>query len=120
MFRPVDNLGGPPYEVGLGENQWPQTPETFRKVSKDYIDAVVSLATEVVRAIAIGLQVDEKVLLSRVDKSFWNLRIIGYEATKEYTDTSKVSGIGEHTGNLCCCSFALELTQLTTIQTSAF
>jgi isopenicillin N synthase-like dioxygenase len=98
MFRPVDNSAGPPYEVGFGENQWPRTPETFRTVSEKYVEAILRLATEVVRAIAMALGLNEEVLLGRVDKSFWNLRIIGYEATKGHTNTSKVSGIGEHTG----------------------
>jgi isopenicillin N synthase-like dioxygenase len=69
-------------------------------VFEKYTSAVLSFAMEVVRAIAVGLGVDEKVLLSRVDKSFWNLRIIGYEAMNKKADVSKVSGIGEHTGRL--------------------
>jgi isopenicillin N synthase-like dioxygenase len=87
-------------------------------VSENYIEAVFSLATEVVRAIAMALEVDEKLLLSRVDKSFWNLGIIGYEATDENTITSKVSGIGEHTGNYPSHSLKREVTHLTQIWTS--
>jgi len=98
MFRPVDNSKGPPYEIGFGENQWPKTPQEFRDISEKYINAVFSLASEIVRAIAMALEVDEQVFVGRIDKSFWNLRIIGYEATDENEDTSKVSGIGEHTG----------------------
>ena len=106
-FRPVDNSAGPPYEVGFGENQWPQTPAEFRDVSEEYISAVLTLALEVVRAIAVALGVDESVFMSRVDKSFWNLRIIGYEATDENASGSKVSGIGEHSGKqfLFLCSW---------------
>lgn len=48
------------------------------------------------KAIAIGLGVDESIFLSRVDKSFWNLRIAGYEGRKPTNDT--LVGIGEHTG----------------------
>jgi len=105
MFRPVDTVGGPPYEVGFGENQWPQTPKSFRSMAEQYVDAVFSLATEIVRAIAMALEVDEAVLLSRVDKSFWNLRIIGYEATDANITTPKIAGIGEHTGNPCSVVF---------------
>jgi len=110
MFRPVDNSGEPPYEVGFGENQWPQTPETFRSTAEQYIDTVFALATEIVRAIAMALEVDETVLLSRVNKSFWNLRIIGYEATDAKLATSKVSGIGEHTGDSLIHSPRREIT----------
>lgn len=84
-------------------------------MSEEYITAVLSLAMEVVRAIAMALEVDEKVLLSRVDKSFWNLRIIGYEAMEEKADISKVSGIGEHTGRLYSGLSMLGIWQLTPI-----
>ena len=113
MFRPVDNSEGPPYQVGFGENQWPQTPKTFRNTAEQYIDSLFLLATEIVRAIAMALEVDETVLLSRVDKSFWNLRIIGYEAAYEKNTTSKVSGIGEHTGTELVRSLSLRIAQLT-------
>lgn len=76
-------------------------------MSEKYIEAVFSLATEIIRAIALALEIDEDVLLSRVDKGFWNLRIIGYEATSGKTNTSKVSGIGEHTGYSYSPSFFL-------------
>jgi len=62
-----------------------------------------------VRAIAMALEVDETAPPARVDMSFWNLRIIDYEVTKENTDTSKVFGIGEHTSRPCCHSLTLEL-----------
>ncbi|KAH6710680.1 hypothetical protein BKA61DRAFT_658553 [Leptodontidium sp. MPI-SDFR-AT-0119] len=77
LFRPVDNSQGPPYEIGYGENQWPETPGSFRQVSEKYIDAVLSLAMEVVKAISIGL-------------------ILGYKAAPK-TENEAVSGIGNHT-----------------------
>lgn len=87
-------------------------------MSEEYTSAVLSLAIEVVRAIAMALDVDEEVFVSRVDKSFWNLRIIGYDATDEKADTSKVSGIGEHTGELSSVFTSLEVWQLTGTQIS--
>lgn len=77
---------------------WPETPKDFRAVSETYINSVLSLATEVMKAISIGLEVDEMEFLNRIDKSFWNLRILGYEATSPKSVTSAVSGIGDHTG----------------------
>lgn len=50
------------------------------------------------RAIALALGVDEDIFVSRVDKSFWNLRVLGYEAVDENTAKERVSGIGQHTG----------------------
>ena len=70
MFRSVHNAEGPPYEVGLGENQWPQTPKMFRDAPEEYISSVLSLGIEVVKAIAVALDVDEKVLVSRADQNF--------------------------------------------------
>ena len=61
---------------------------------------VLSLAVEVMKAIALALGVDQEVFVGRVDQSFWNLGIIGYDATDEKADSSKMSGIGEHT---CPC-----------------
>ena len=55
---------------------------------------------EVIRAIAMAVEVDEEVFVGRVDKNFWSLRIIGYEARNEMTESLKVSGIREHTGEL--------------------
>ncbi|KAI1611909.1 oxoglutarate 3-dioxygenase [Exophiala viscosa] len=97
IFRPVDNSAGPPYEIGLGENQWPTVPKNFREVSERYVDGLLTLATQLMRVIAIGLGVDEQLFLSRIDKSFWNLRILGYKATDPEATTPSVSGIGEHT-----------------------
>jgi hypothetical protein len=79
-----------------------------------YIKVIFSLAnvTEVVRVIAIALNVNEKVFLSRVNKSFWDLRIIGYKSTNENKDTLKISRIGEHTGNFGHCFLTVEVCQL--------
>lgn len=96
FFRPVDT-SGPPYEVGLGENIWPTTPADFRSVSERYIDSVVSLGISVTRAIAMALEVPEDIFTTRIDKAFWNLRILAYEGTDTKSGETKVAGIGEHT-----------------------
>jgi hypothetical protein len=48
IFRPVKTTG-PPYELGLGENLWPETPGDFRAIAEKYIANLIFLATEVVR-----------------------------------------------------------------------
>jgi len=98
MFRPVDCNIGPPFEVGYGPNKWPSTPKDFRETSEVYIESVTSLGTNVIKAIALGLGIDEGFFTNRIDKCFWNLRIIGYEATNTTDRSSKEAGIGEHTG----------------------
>ncbi|KAI9729230.1 MAG: hypothetical protein M1834_007022 [Cirrosporium novae-zelandiae] len=93
FYRPVENYG-PPYETGMGVNQWPTTPTNFRSISEMYTDKMLSLGTAVVRAMALALGVDESALTSRIDQSFWNLRIIAYEGSMAQ---GKVAGIGAHT-----------------------
>ncbi|CZR66951.1 uncharacterized protein PAC_16850 [Phialocephala subalpina] len=92
FFRPVETAG-PPYEIGQGENLWPSTPSDLRTVSEKYIDALFTLATKVVQALALGLGVDESIFLTRIGEAFWNLRILGYYPKPE----GKQAGIGDHT-----------------------
>jgi isopenicillin N synthase-like dioxygenase len=98
MFRPVDSNKAPPFDVGYGQNKWPLTPKDFRETSEEYIKSVTSLGTNVIKAIALGLDVDEALFTSRIDECFWNLRIIGYEAMNSTNGRFKEAGIGEHTG----------------------
>jgi isopenicillin N synthase-like dioxygenase len=97
MLRLVDCNIGPPFEVGYGPNKWPSTPKDFQETSEAYIESVTSLGTNVMKAIALGLDIDEALFTSRIDKCCWNLRIIGY-ATNTTHRSSKESRIGEHTG----------------------
>ncbi|KAK9780679.1 putative Oxoglutarate 3-dioxygenase [Seiridium cardinale] len=64
MYRPVD-LGEPPYTTGQGPNQWPQSPTSFRPTAEDYIERVTNLGIQVMKALAMGLDVDEEIFLSR-------------------------------------------------------
>jgi isopenicillin N synthase-like dioxygenase len=75
IFHPVKTTG-PPYELGLGENLWPATPGDFRAIAEKYIADLVFLATEVLRALALALGVDEKIFISRIKEPFWNLRVL--------------------------------------------
>jgi hypothetical protein len=80
----------------MGPNKWPSVPADFRTVSESYIEQVESLGNSVMKAIAMGLDVDEELFLKRIDKAFWNLRILGYEGRKSKNEGK--AGIGEHTG----------------------
>jgi isopenicillin N synthase-like dioxygenase len=53
-------------------------PKGFRETSEKYIESVTSLGTNVIKAIELGLDVDQALFTSLIDKCFWNLRIIGY------------------------------------------
>lgn len=98
MFSPVDTSAGPPYEFGYRENHWPQTPATFRSVAEEYIEALLALATMLMKVIAQGINIDESVFLTRIDKAFWNSRFLLYEGVQLQSSDAAVSGIGEHTG----------------------
>jgi isopenicillin N synthase-like dioxygenase len=93
IFHPVKTTG-PPYELDLGENLWPETPGDFRAIVEKYIADLVFLETEVVRALALTLDVDEKIFTSRIKEPFWNLRDLGYPPLPE----GNIAGIREHTG----------------------
>lgn len=80
----------------MGPNKWPSTPANFKGLSEKYVEKVTSLGDSVMKALALGLGVDEEIFLSRVDKAFWNLRILGYEGRKSVKKEN--AGIGEHTG----------------------
>lgn len=95
FYRTV-GTDGPPYTIGMGENQWPSIPSALRPDAEVYINKLLSLGESVMRAMAIGLEVDEDIFLSRIDKSFWNLRILGYEGRAEKKTMD--AGIGAHTG----------------------
>lgn len=110
FFRPVP-VQDAPYTTGMGPNLWPSIPTDFRSTAESYIDHLEKLGTSVMKAIAIGLSVDESIFLNRIDKAFWNLRILGYEGRKARMENA--AGIGEHTGkasNPSCFLVVLLLT----------
>ncbi|KAF2653197.1 oxoglutarate 3-dioxygenase [Lophiostoma macrostomum CBS 122681] len=94
FYRPVDKHDKS-HTTGLGENKWPMTPANLRAVSETYIEQLEHLGREVMRAMALALGIDVSLFLDRVDKAFWNLRILGYEGRKSRSPAP--AGIGEHT-----------------------
>jgi isopenicillin N synthase-like dioxygenase len=69
FFRPVP-LRKAPYTTGMGQNLWPSTPADFRATAESYIEHLERLGTEVMKAIAIGLSIDKRVFLDRIDRAF--------------------------------------------------
>ncbi|KAI5209589.1 oxoglutarate 3-dioxygenase [Aureobasidium subglaciale] len=86
---------GPPYTKGLGRNQWPEIPSTLRSVAEDYTTRLVTLGIAVMKAFAMALNVPEEVFVSRIDQSFWQLRMAAYPGVPKGSDTSK-SGLYQH------------------------
>ncbi|EFX05092.1 oxoglutarate 3-dioxygenase [Grosmannia clavigera kw1407] len=102
FYRPVADgegvmaVGGKTvYDTGMGKNQWPSQPSDFKSVADEYIGQLEPLGVAVIRALALGLGVDEAIFVERIDRAFWNLRILAYEGRKERETAN--AGIGEHT-----------------------
>ncbi|KAH0418320.1 oxoglutarate 3-dioxygenase, partial [Aureobasidium melanogenum] len=86
---------GPPYTKGLGRNQWPKTPSSLRPIAEQYTTRLVALGVAIMEAFALALDVPEEIFSSRVDESFWQLRLAAYPGVSEATDQSK-SGLYQH------------------------
>ncbi|KAH0366640.1 oxoglutarate 3-dioxygenase, partial [Aureobasidium melanogenum] len=86
---------GPPYTKGLGRNQWPETPASLRLIAEEYTTRLVALGVAIMKAFALALEVPEEIFASRVDQSFWQLRLAAYPGLSEGTDESK-SGLYQH------------------------
>jgi isopenicillin N synthase-like dioxygenase len=86
---------GPPYTKGLGRNQWPKTPASLRSTAEEYATRLVALGVAIMKAFALVLDVPEEIFTSRVDQSFWQLRLAAYPGVPEGLDESK-SGLYQH------------------------
>ncbi|TKA43992.1 hypothetical protein B0A54_04756 [Friedmanniomyces endolithicus] len=94
FYRPVEATDSP-CGIGQGVNQWPAKPDTFRSAVESYVDRMERLGRAVIEALALALGVDAKFFVSRVDKAFWQLRMIYYGG--QTSPVSANAGIGEHT-----------------------
>ena len=56
-----------------------------------------TLGKSVIEALALALGIDTRLLVSRIDKAFWQLRMICYPGLDEAGRGSVKAGIGEHT-----------------------
>ncbi|KAK5703439.1 hypothetical protein LTR17_022123 [Elasticomyces elasticus] len=79
FYRPVEDCHEP-FGIGQGINQWPTKPDDFRLVVEAYTDQMEDLGKAVIGALALALGVDTNLFLSRVDKPFWQLRMVCYRA----------------------------------------
>ncbi|KAK5685394.1 hypothetical protein LTS10_003472 [Elasticomyces elasticus] len=94
FYRPVEK-SSESFAIGQGVNQWPSRPADFRSVAEAYTDQMEGLGKAVIEALALALGVDSKLFLSRVDKPFWQLRMVCYPGQTSVMPTK--AGIGEHT-----------------------
>ena len=64
-------------------NIWPERPHDFKQVMVTYYDAMIGLASHVLRAMAMALNVDENYFADKFDRQASVCRIIRYPAVKE-------------------------------------
>ena len=64
-------------------NIWPQRPHDFKQIMVTYYDAMMGLASHVLRAMAMALDVDENYFADKFDRQASVCRIIRYPAVKE-------------------------------------
>ncbi|KAJ3092141.1 hypothetical protein HK102_010421 [Quaeritorhiza haematococci] len=90
-------------KVLTGTNPWPRNPPNFKDKFEAYVEKMKRLGLATMRAIAMGLKLDEHFFDPFMTDSFWVMRIIGYpplQSGKENSDNVGVS-CGEHTDYGC-------------------
>jgi isopenicillin N synthase-like dioxygenase len=70
----------------------------LRSVAEAYISHMENLGKAVIAAIAMALEIDATLLSSRIDRAFWQLRLIFYPGRR--SSSAGQAGIGQHTGSL--------------------
>jgi isopenicillin N synthase-like dioxygenase len=103
LYCEIDDLkkDDPHYELKKflnGPNLYPSYPPEFKKTLIDYIEAMKKLGDSVMRAIALGLGLEEDFFAKKyTNDSFWVMRVIGYPSLNSAKDKADVSfSCGEH------------------------
>jgi isopenicillin N synthase-like dioxygenase len=98
---------GPPYEVLMGRNLWPQRLEPLRRTYEEYVGNMLRLGEVVLAAVGAALgKGNEDIFVRHTWKSFWGMRLIGYAPIPEAGSSMEANedeGIscGEHTDYGC-------------------
>lgn len=77
-------------------NIWPQRPDGFKQTMLAYYDAMQDLASDVLRAMAVALEVDEAYFAEKFDRQASVTRIIRYPAVREQPQPGQLRA-GQHT-----------------------
>ena len=100
---------GPPYNILMGKNLWPQRPEDLKDTYEEYIERMLDLGDAVLRAMSAAMQKGNEHLFNQsTKKSFWGMRLIGYipipdvdSASSEDDSDDEGISCGEHTDYGC-------------------
>ncbi|KAI8926858.1 hypothetical protein BC831DRAFT_454729 [Entophlyctis helioformis] len=83
-----------------GTNPIPARPENFEPVVNRYVQLMRDLGMATMRAMAVGLGLDETYFDPYMNDSFWVMRLIGYPPLSQGSDGVGIS-CGEHTDYGC-------------------
>ncbi|KAI9355110.1 hypothetical protein DFJ73DRAFT_826208 [Zopfochytrium polystomum] len=86
-----------------GENQYPPRPAGFKERVEAYVAKCRDIGMLTMRAIALGLGLEETSFDKLNDNSFWSFRLIGYPPLSEGTVLDSEVGVscGEHSDYGC-------------------
>jgi len=77
-------------------NMWPDAPRDFRATMLAYYDAMQGLAADVLRAMALGLEVEDAYFADKFDRQASVVRIIRYPAVRQAPLSGQLRA-GQHT-----------------------
>jgi len=97
-----DNSNHFPFPFPYEPNLWPKKPPQFQSKLNLYIEEMKKLGTDIMKALALGLSLNEDFFDPYTNESFWGLRVIGYpplQSSGEKTGVGK--SCGEHSDYGC-------------------
>ena len=77
-------------------NIWPERPDGFKQTMLAYYDAMQGLASDVLRAMAVALEVDETYFAEKFDRQASVTRLIRYPAVRSEPQAGQLRA-GQHT-----------------------
>ena len=97
---PVDHPYYLERKLNSGPNQWPETvedPEEFRKTTMEYYCAAFELAKDVLKVLALSLDLEESYFDEFADGGVATMRLLHYPPQPKDCDEKLNRGIGAHT-----------------------
>lgn len=88
-------------KLNSGPNQWPEglgeSLETFKSSTMSYYNSTLSLASDLLRVIALSLDLDENFFSKFQDGAVATMRLLHYPSQPRDADDKLTRGIGAHT-----------------------
>ncbi|KAH7020699.1 2OG-Fe(II) oxygenase superfamily protein [Microdochium trichocladiopsis] len=89
-------------KLNSGPNQWPQdmqdmSPQEFSQTAMEYYHAVLKLASDLLKVLALSLDLDEDYFVQFMDGAVATMRLLHYPTQPKDADDKLTRGIGAHT-----------------------